>query len=93
MLGEATSTVAGRFRITGLAAVAPKASSTASQISSANSCSVPEKASGEYSKVQSVSGCAAASSRITFAASVARRIVAGLSCRNTTRRNTGAVAL
>ena len=79
--------------MTGLAAVAPNASSTASQISSANSCSVPEKASGEYSKVHCVSGCAAASSLITFAASVASLTVAALSCRNTTRRNTGAVAL
>ena len=48
-LGLYISTVAGRFRIIGRSGVGPITSMTASQISTANSGSVPVKLSGEYS--------------------------------------------
>ena len=43
------STVAGRFRMSGLSTVGWMTSMTASQISTAYSISVPVKLSGEYS--------------------------------------------
>ena len=48
-MGVHISTVLGRLRMTGFSAVAPSASSTAAQMSTAKSGSVPEKLSGEYS--------------------------------------------
>ncbi len=93
MFGDATSTVAGRFRITGRCGVGSNTSITASQTCSTKGISVLEKVSGEYSKLHSVSGWAAAS--FTDQARGVRGQLDGAasSCRNTTRRNTGAVAL
>ena len=48
-LAVAISTVAGRLRMTGRALVGSHTSITDSQISFANSSSVPVKDSGEYS--------------------------------------------
>ena len=48
-LGRQFSTVVGRFKMTLCASSACRASSTAAQISSAASISVPMKDSGEYS--------------------------------------------
>jgi hypothetical protein len=48
-LGEYISTVEGRFRTNGAAAVGSMTSATASQICRAKSGSVPVKLSGEYS--------------------------------------------
>ncbi len=49
MFGVATSTVAGRLRITGRCGVGCQTSITASQISFANGSSVIVNVSGEYS--------------------------------------------
>ena len=59
----------------------------------ANSSSVAVKVSGLYSKRQSVSGCAAARSRIRRAELAAISMMPSVSLRNTTRRNSGEVAL
>ena len=79
MLGVATSTVAGRLRITVRSGVGCQTSITASQISTANGSSVPVKVSGEYSKRQSVCGCSAAHSTKRRAPSTAMATIPALS--------------
>jgi len=93
MLGVAHSTVAGRFRISGLSGVGIKMSITASQHSRLKSSSAVEKVSGEYSKCQSVSGWAAALSRSSLAAVTAISLICGRSMPNTIRRQAGDTAL
>ncbi|MNP04341.1 hypothetical protein D3C76_962520 [compost metagenome] len=93
MFGVATSTVAGRLRMTLFSGVGCHTSSTASQTCTANSSSVEVKISGEYWKVHWVSGCSAASFLISLAAFTAISTTPCLSWLKTMRRNDGAVAL
>ena len=72
-MGIQFSTVVGRLRITLRSGVAPMASITAWQISTAASISVPMKDSGEYSYRRSIPASRAGwlSSRMSRAASTA----------------------
>ena len=87
------STVAGRFRIARRSGVGCHASMTALHTASDTGSSVPLNTSGEYSKRQSVSGCSAASWRHSRVALTASSCTRRSSSWNTTRRNTGAMAL
>ena len=84
------STVLGRFTMAGSSGVAPRASSTRSQIMTAFSGSVPEKLSGEYSKRTRVSGWSRRSSwvraRMSFAPSTAIWVTPSMSVPKTTFR-------
>ncbi|CAN1598890.1 protein of unknown function [Pseudomonas mediterranea] len=93
MFGVATSTVAGRLRITLCSGVGFQTSITASQTSLANSSSVALKVSGEYSNCHWVSGCWAAYLTNSLAAFTAISFTPSLSWSNTMRRNDGQVAL
>src|SRR5690554_2394602 len=92
-LGVATSTVAGKFKITLLLALGCHTSSTALQTSTANGVSVALKVSGEYSKVHWVSGCMAAYFLNNCAACTAMAFTPALSWLKTMRRNAGETAL
>ena len=86
MLGVAISTVAGRLRIIFFCGVGCQTSMTASQMSRANSSSVPVKLSGEYSKTHSVLGSASASCLTSLAPVTAMSMMPAWSMPNTTRR-------
>ncbi|MNS82811.1 hypothetical protein D3C72_1165680 [compost metagenome] len=92
MFGVAISTVEGRFRISLLSAVGFTTSTTALQISSATSSSVPVKLSGEYSK-RKPPPALAAMSVIILAASTAICLMPCTSLPNTTRRCNSEVEL
>ena len=82
------STVVGRLRMIFFSGVAPMASITAWQISTAASISVPMKDSGEYSYRRSIPASMAGwlSSRMSRAASTAILVTPATSVWNTTFR-------
>ena len=91
--GVATSTVAGKFRITLLVGVAPQASVTALHTSRAKSNSVAVKVSGLYSSTHSVCGCCAANSLIKRTAFTAMLRTSSRLILNTVSRKFSDVAL
>ena len=92
--GVAISTVAGRFRMIRSSGVGRHASITASQIALVKSSSVAENVSGEYSSRMCVwSATARARCAICSTARTATPTTPARSSPNTTRRNSGDVAL
>ncbi len=91
--GIISSTVLGRFKMIGSAAVAPHSSSTASQTSRAKSTSVAEKLSGEYSKRIFVLGTLLTRLRTCFVPFTAMSSTPFLSRPNVIRRCAGDVEL
>jgi hypothetical protein len=77
----------------GASAVGRSTSITAAQTSTEKSSSAVEKVSGEYSNCQRVSGRLAASSRSTFAPSIAMAFTSSRDIPNTILRHAGLTAL
>ena len=85
MFAGNASTVVGKLTIIGSSGEGCQTSITASQISSANSISVPWKLSGEYSKTTSPDA-SRVRSRHSSVARTARSTMPASSSRKTTRR-------